>query len=136
MSFDQAFNLVVGVEGKYSNDPRDPGGETQYGISKRAYPQLDIANLTLGAAKEIYLRDYWRACKCDELPKDIALVMFDCAVNQGVQTALALHSDHPTLIAFQAERAVRYAKLQTFPTFGRGWMRRLFTIFQAAKEAL
>jgi len=39
--FQQAFERTIGFEGGYANDPRDPGGETKYGISKRAYPALD-----------------------------------------------------------------------------------------------
>ena len=47
MDFDQAFERVIGHEGGYVNDPRDPGGETKYGISRRAYPGEDIAGMTL-----------------------------------------------------------------------------------------
>jgi len=42
MSFERAVTHVLLHEGGYSNDPNDPGGETQYGISKRAYPNEDI----------------------------------------------------------------------------------------------
>lgn len=44
MNFDLAFEIIIGHEGGYVNDPRDPGGETRYGISKRAYPNEDINN--------------------------------------------------------------------------------------------
>lgn len=134
MNFDAAFSIVIGIEGNYNNDPHDPGGETKFGISKRAYPHLDIANLTLDQAKAIYQRDYWSVCRCDELPWDMALAVFDCAVNQGPGTAERFHSSAKTLIDFQAERAVSYAKLATFAEYGRGWMRRLFTIFQDAQR--
>jgi lysozyme family protein len=133
MNFDAAFNIVVGIEAGYSNNPADPGGETKYGITKRQYPQIDIKNLTLDQAKAIYQRDYWSLCRCDELPWDMALVVFDCAVNQGPGTAERIHLLASTPIEFQAERALRYAQLPTFPTFGRGWMRRLFTIFKASQ---
>ncbi|OXE36892.1 MAG: hypothetical protein CGW95_04725, partial [Phenylobacterium zucineum] len=56
MTFDQAFEVLIGHEGGYTNNPQDPGGETKFGISKRAYPDQDIANLTLDAAKAIYKR--------------------------------------------------------------------------------
>ena len=58
-NFDRAFRFLIGEEGGYVNDPADPGGETKFGISKRAYPQLDIKSLTLDQAKAIYRRDYW-----------------------------------------------------------------------------
>jgi len=134
MSFETAFAVVVGIEGGYVNDPHDPGGETKFGISKRAYPQLDIASLTLEQAHAIYLRDYWHLCKCDELAPDFALVVFDCAVNQGAGTALKLRALSSNLVDFQAERALRYAQNANFDRYGRGWFRRLFNItVQASK---
>lgn len=132
--FGAAFALVVGLEGNYSNNPADPGGETKYGISKRAYPALDIPNLTLDDAKGIYVQDYWLAAGCDVLSWEMALCVFDCAVNQGVGVAKSLYVQHGTTsVDFMGERALRYASLQTFATFGRGWMRRLMTIMKAAQ---
>lgn len=121
---------MIGEEGGYSADAQDPGGETKYGISKRAYPALDIRNLTLEQAKAIYKRDYWDRMGCDARKWGPALVLFDCAVNQGVAKATQLlgqvaTSSQPFIIAFQAERALHYASLPTFARFGRGWMRRL-----------
>lgn len=78
------------VEGEYSLDPDDPGGETKFGISKRAYPALDIKNLTREQAAEIYRRDYWEPCQCDELPFPLALAVFDGAVNQGRNASIRL----------------------------------------------
>lgn len=127
--FDKAFRLLVGEEGGYVNDPKDPGGETKYGISKRAYPTEDIKNLTLDRAKGLYKRDYWDKVGADARPWPEALCLFDCAVNQGVGKAKALDAvvqKGPTFaVNFQAERAVAYARLATFPRYGRGWMRRL-----------
>lgn len=57
--FEDSIDTVIENEGGYVNNPADPGGETKYGISKRAYPNVDIKNLTLDGAKAIYLRDYW-----------------------------------------------------------------------------
>jgi lysozyme family protein len=65
MTFDEAFDVLIGHEGGYVNHPGDPGGETKFGISKRAYPALDIKALTLGQAKAIYRRDYWIPAGCD-----------------------------------------------------------------------
>ena len=58
--FLKAFEKVLRHEGGYVNDPLDLGGETKYGISKRSYPHLDIKNLTLDQAKQIYFRDFWQ----------------------------------------------------------------------------
>ena len=57
VNFKIAFKEIIGVEGGYVNNPNDKGGETKYGISKRAYPNLDIKNLTLKKAEEIYYND-------------------------------------------------------------------------------
>uniref|UniRef100_UPI0039E582BF glycosyl hydrolase 108 family protein n=1 Tax=Klebsiella pneumoniae TaxID=573 RepID=UPI0039E582BF len=57
--FDDLIGRVLGHEGGYVNDPRDPGGETQFGISKRAYPNVDIKGLTRETAISIYKRDFW-----------------------------------------------------------------------------
>jgi len=84
-NFLKAFTEIIGIEGGYVNNPDDRGGETKYGISKRAYPNIDIKNLTLNKAKEIYHRDYWIATKLEQIDcYDIQLELFDTAVNMGV----------------------------------------------------
>ena len=65
------------------NDPDDPGGLTKWGISQRAYPKLDIKNLTQADAEFIYYRDYWRPCGAEALPWPLQLCHFDAAVNHG-----------------------------------------------------
>lgn len=98
-AFDTGFEELVGLEGKYSNDPRDPGnwtggkenvGElkgTMYGISAKSYPKLDIVSLTLPKAKSIYLTDFWGRLKCDQLPAPVAIALFKEGVNLGVEGA-------------------------------------------------
>lgn len=92
MDFDAAFTRLVDPqhEGGYSNNPVDPGGETKYGISKRAYPNVDIASLTLDDAKAIYRRDYWTPAACDQWPELLRYEVFDLAVNVGVSQAIRL----------------------------------------------
>lgn len=83
-NFDKAFLAVVGVEGGYVNDPDDRGGETKFGISKRSYPHLDIRNLSLEQAKQIYYEDFWKECGLDSVDDyNIAHEIFDTAVNMG-----------------------------------------------------
>jgi lysozyme family protein len=131
--------FILAEEGGYVNNPADPGGETKYGISKRAYPQLNIASLAVEDAKIIYKRDYWNVLGLDGIEKyGPALVLMDCAVNQGVKRAMQIKekvatSSQPFVVAFQAERMLHYASLPTFPTFGRGWSRRLI---RCAMEAV
>lgn len=154
-AFERAVAIVLEREGGYVNDPRDPGGETKYGISKRAYPALDIAALTVDDAKAIYRRDYWDACQCGQMPADVALLVFDCAVNQGVDTAKRLLQEAagvtvdgaigPKTIAaavvrkdlareFVVLRAWRYEINRNEEVYGKGWFRRLFHVYDLATK--
>ena len=65
MPFYQEIKHVLKREGGYVNDPDDPGGETKYGISKRAHPDVDIASLTPESAAEIYKDYYWLPAKVE-----------------------------------------------------------------------
>ena len=155
MSFDRAFQITVGVEGGYVNDPADPGGETKYGISHRAYPDIDIKALTLDQARDIYRRDYWQAASCDRMPERIGHLVFDCAVHHGVKTAIKLlqralrvaddgefgpvtrgqllaRDTGETASLLMAERAVYMTTCSAWPTFKRGWLKRCFEIARAA----
>jgi len=78
-----AVAFVLRHEGNREAGPHDPGGATRYGISQRAYPDLDLSQLTESQAVMIYHRDYWKGLKCDELPRPVALAVFDTAVNCG-----------------------------------------------------
>jgi lysozyme family protein len=137
-NFDSAFGIIVGIEAGYVNDPQDPGGETKYGISKRRYPNEDIKNLTLDRAKALYQRDYWNAHKCDNMPWEQALLVFDTAVNGGSADRWhGLYSGYPAkdfIINFQAEHALYLASLPGWINYGRGWMRRAFKIAQLAEK--
>lgn len=156
--FDRAFALVIGVEGGYEPPgTSDPGGETKYGISKRAYPAEDIKNLTLDRAKAIYATDYWLKAGCTKMPWPISALVFDAAVNQGVeiavgllqkalglpqdgifgvrtQTTLMLADATETASLFMADRALRYTGTRNFDQYGRGWFKRLFVITAGAAK--
>ncbi len=135
MSFAKAMNFVFKWEGGYVNDPKDPGGETKYGISKRAYPDVDIKNLTKEAATEIYFEDYWLPTGCENM-KDPALAMsvFDAAVNVGVGRVMKwLREDFKaprelTVEEFNDRREVFYRREVSESLRNRylkGWLRRL-----------
>ena len=68
--FEKAVEFVLRMEGGYVNDPKDPGGETNFGIAKKSYPGVDIKNLTEEQAEEIYKRDYWEKYNIGELASD------------------------------------------------------------------
>lgn len=107
-NFDIAIEVVLANEGVLSDDSADRGGLTKYGISQHAYPNLDIASLTLDDAKAIYKRDYW---EFDEVTsQDVGTKLLDMAVNLGkmgavlqLQKALTLQPtglfDNITLVA-------------------------------------
>ena len=86
-AFLRAMNRQLRDEGKYSKDPNDPGGETRFGISKREYPDLDIASLTREEAAKIYYRDWWMRYGYSDLPGPIGAKLFDLAVNIGPEHA-------------------------------------------------
>lgn len=82
--FALAVAELAELEGGYVNRPDDPGGETKFGISKRSYPHLDIAALTLEDAQAIYHRDYWLRLRCDEIDdQDIATKLLSFGVVMG-----------------------------------------------------
>lgn len=125
-SFDIAVELVLKHEGGYTPGlAGDPGGETNFGISKRAYPGVDIKNLSLEGAKEIYRRDYWRF---DEVvDQALANCALDCAVNQGPGVAKQFLASFKTLREFQLARLLRYAALAK-PQFNHSWFERTLDV--------
>lgn len=170
MNFDEAFKITVGHEGGYTTNRADRGnwttgivgkGElkgTKYGISAMAYPKEDIKNLTPDRAKQLYKRDYWDKCKCDELPSLLRFHIFDASVNSGNvaavktlqqaigvnadgiignQTLNAVRSQNPndTLLKFYSFRIAFYTKISTFDTFGKGWMNRVASNLSLASQA-
>jgi len=155
MTFDQAFETLIGHEGGYVRSLADPGGETKFGISKRSHPYEDIPSLTLQRAKAIYLHEYWGPACCDAVPDCIRFDLFDMAVNAGVKPAAktlqravgeaedgiigprtlqAVQSmSCPRLVArFNGHRLEHLAGLVTWPAFGRGWARRVAANLQEA----
>jgi lysozyme family protein len=100
MDFEKAFEIVVGHEGGFTDNPKDRGNwtsgkvgvgqlnGTKYGISAMAYPDLDIRRLTVAQAREIYKADYWDKIRGDELPGHLAYNVFDGAVNSGVTRSI------------------------------------------------
>lgn len=84
VNFQQAILVVLRHEGGYVNNPKDPGGETKYGISKRVYPNLDIKNLTIDQASNIYYRDWWMHFNYNQITdSSLATKVFDTSVNIG-----------------------------------------------------
>ena len=89
-NFDDIIEIVLEHEGGYVNDPKDPGGETNFGVAKRSHPDVDIKNLTKEGAKEIYKKTYWDKNKVDKLPDNLKHIYFDMCVNQGKSRAVRI----------------------------------------------
>jgi len=153
--FNAFIERVLMHEGGYVNNPRDPGGETNWGVSKRSYPLLSIASLTRQDAIGIYRRDYWNKMQCDKMPAALAFQVLDAAINHGrgnatrwLQRIVGVAEDGiigPLTMAaieqadalglvfsFNSERLRFYASLSTFGVFGRGWIRRVAINLQFA----
>ena len=90
ITFNDIIEKVLEHEGGYVNDPNDLGGETNFGITKRFYPDVDIKNLTKEDAKQIYYKDYWKKNKCDKMPDQLKHIYFDMCVNMGKRTAVKI----------------------------------------------
>lgn len=128
----------------------DSGGLTKWGVSQRAYPDLDIRSLTRADAEALYHRDYWLKVRADEMAWPLSLFVYDAAVNQGVdaavrmlQRAIGVAQDGalgPKTLArakalgteaaalFMAQRSLRYAGTRHFDKYGYGWFARLFRL--------
>ena len=152
MSFEKAIERVLTHEGGYVNDPRDNGGETNWGITVAVARANGYAGsmrtMSRVQAKAIYRKQYWDAVKADQLPFVVAFQLFDAAVNHGVRRAImlmqqsvgttqdgviggktiqAINSRDPQQLAllFNADRLEFYAGLADFAHFGKGWTRRV-----------
>jgi len=90
-NFAKCVEVVLKHEGGYVNHPDDPGGETNFGIAKRFYPDLDIKKLTRAEAEKIYYRDYWKKAGLDRILRpQRALQVFDMGVNAGTKRSIKM----------------------------------------------
>jgi lysozyme family protein len=152
MPFDEAFNLLLLHEGGYSNHAADPGGATRFGVTEavaRAEGYTGaMRDYPLSEARKVYRKRYWDALRLDDLPAEIRFDLFDAAVNSGVtqsvkwaQRILALKDDgiigpatmqalstcnrQKFLAKYNGQRLLFMTSLPTWPSFGRGWAKRI-----------
>jgi lysozyme family protein len=140
MTFDEAFQILIQFEGTFVDNPADPGGATMYGITQRTARALgymgEMKDLPVETAKNIYKVGYWAPMKIDTLPVELQYAAFDAAVNNGIthanQWLLAALQDDPApekaLRRFMGLRLKFFTSLNTWPTFGKGWSRRVAAI--------
>lgn len=86
-NYEHCLEMILHHEGGYVNHPKDPGGETNLGVTKRVYEEWggekDMTDLLVEDVAPIYQKNYWDRCKCDDLPSGLDLCVFDFAVNAG-----------------------------------------------------
>lgn len=146
--FDEFIERLLSHEGGYVNHPSDPGGETQWGISKRSYPSVNIKTLTRAEAKEIYRRDFWVKSGADKMAPAVAFNVLDGAVNSGISrsirwlqeaagvtadgvygpasaAAVAKADPNDLVLRYNAARLDFMTSLGTWGSFGKGWARRI-----------
>lgn len=169
--FEAALTELLIHEGGFVNHPRDPGGMTNLGVTKRTWEawtgkpatESEMRSLTRAKVAPLYRKNYWDAVRADDLPPALALVVFDFAVNAGparaaryLQQLVGVAMDGKigpqtiaaTIIAagkrgvaalvkdYSHARRNYYRSLATFATFGRGWLRRVDEVEQAALELM
>jgi lysozyme family protein len=136
-NFDQAFSILMQFEGGYSVNKNDPGGETNYGISKKAYPELAIDKLTQEQAKAIYLRDYWEPIGADDLPFPLDVIAFDTSVNCGLHTAQKILNETRDWKDYLFKRLFYYTAIvkekPALRDFIRGWLNRVLALWAKFK---
>lgn len=155
MDFDKAIDLLLSdrVEGGYSNNPADPGGETMWGITRRTAIRHGYTGmmrlLPRATAAEIYRKEYWDPNHTDSLPEVLRFPVFDATVNSGgreaalwLQRALGLPESgvisaveiaacaklvnpFPLACRFIAQRLEFQTNLPIWGQFSRGWSRRI-----------
>jgi lysozyme family protein len=151
-SFDDAFEALIGNEGRYVDNPKDPGGATCWGVTERvarasgyAGPMKDLPRDT---AKAIAKRLYWTPLRLDEFDPRVAFQIFDANYNGGhpviwmqgaagvtvdgligPKTVDAVRNIDPLrfILRWNALRLNYFTSLKTWPDFGKGWARRIAT---------
>jgi lysozyme family protein len=116
--FNQAVSVVLGHEGGYTNDPDDPGGETNFGITQTdldkhaiellLLPPIDIKNLTQIEAERFYKKFFWDKYNYNAIDSlHVATKIFDMSVDMGPQEAHKL-----------TQRALTYCGYRKMPIDG------------------
>lgn len=158
MNFDSAFHKLLGHEGGFSDHKDDPGGATCWGVTEQVARASgytgDMRQLPVEVAKDIYRKKYWDAVRADELPEAVRYQVFDAAVNSGVgqsirwlQRALGVaddgslgpvsigkaHTEDPEALVRKllAQRLRFMTDLKNWPSFSRGWARRIADLMEA-----
>lgn len=140
--FRRALAFTLAYEGGYVDHPSDPGGATNRGVTQGTYdawrashalPKRSVRLIEQSEVESIYHRWYWLPTGAAELREPVGLVVFDAAVNSGVNRALAWYSmaggDWREMLALRLEFMT---DLTIWGSFGRGWARRISALLSTA----
>lgn len=150
--FATMIDRVLSHEGGYVNHPKDPGGETNWGVTigvarENGYTG-PMRTMPRSEAIRIYRRAFWDRVGGDNLPAEVVFQVFDAAVNHGIGNAVRwmqrtvgaaedgrvgpltlravkAYDTADFVLRFNAIRLRFYTSLSTFATFGRGWTNRV-----------
>lgn len=140
-SYDKAFELTIGLEGRPSNDLSDPGGFTIWGLAKKYHPEID-KNTTLEYAKTVYFKQYWEPSGCNTVPFPIDICLFDSAVNPqndpklpGVGNQEILNQEPECWQEYMVMRMVRYMHVSK-DIYVKGHIFRVLKLYEEIKELI
>ena len=97
-NFEESLAHVLKHEGGYVDHPKDPGGATNLGCTKKVWEEWvghevtkdDIKALTIADVSPLYKAQYWDKCRGDDLPRGVDFAVFDLAINSGTGRASKL----------------------------------------------
>jgi lysozyme family protein len=130
-AFERCFAIILRLEGVgvskknpdgYVNHPKDPGGETKFGICQKSYPKLNIKALTKEEALEIYWRDFWTPSGAERLAWPENCVHADAAVNQGLGMARRFLRTATDVESYFVARLDRYKYLASRSLQAAYWL--------------
>lgn len=149
-NYPECERRVLLSEGGYTNDPRDPGGPTNWGITladarlhwKPDATADDVRAMPRNVAERIYKDKYWDALACDTLPAGLDYTVFDYGVNSGIRRAARVlleansskGSDTVAVIDYINDERLAFLKSLThngqsmWATYGRGWGSRVASV--------
>lgn len=146
-NFARALAFVLRWEGGWADHPSDPGGATMRGITLATFTRwrhaaglptptkTDLRAISDDEVRAIYYQWYWLASGAHELSWPLALVHFDTAVNAGVgRAAEMLGRSNGNVLPYLANVMQWYTTLNTWPDFGRGWMRRRIDLLREVSQ--
>jgi len=142
--FKKALDFVLKWEGFISNDPKDPGGLTIWGISYRSYPKevIEIEELinkqkkdeAFAIAEKIYYENFWLKAECDKKTFPVNIMVFDTAVNMGRSRAKEFYDASSDWQDFLFKRIAFYTKCKNANIYLKGWTNRVIALYHYIKE--